>query len=190
MVSTESRVAANYRDGIEVSYGAEAALERVLPDLAAAPDLNGVLAGVTVSSFIDGPAGLRRLPDGTFTDLRALTSMVNCGRPVCRDVDLDEVRDDRPWGRNNPRWQLYAYGPSTAFGTEGARMYTVVWVADDPSETDMDPFTDGGGPENPGRGRLSITAHAYGPAGTRRIIEATVARDERGMRVLSWREPR
>jgi len=197
MVSTESRVAANYRDGIEVSYGAAAALERVLPDLAAA-DLNGVLAGVTVSSFIDGPAGLRRLPDGTFTDLRALTSMVNCGRPVCRDVDLDEVRDDRPWGRNNPRWQLYAYGPSTVFGTEGVRMYTVVWVADDPSETDMDPFTDGGPStllgagveENPGRGRLSITAHAYGPAGTRRIIEATVARDERGMRVLSWREAR
>jgi len=189
MVSTESRVAANYRDGIEVSYGAAAALERVLPDLAAA-DLNGVLAGVTVSSFIDGPAGLRRLPDGTFTDLRALTSMVNCGRPVCRDVDLDEVRDDRPWGRNNPRWQLYAYGPSTVFGTEGVGMYMVVWVADDPSETDMDPFTDGGGPENPGRGRLSITAHAYGPAATRRIIEATVARDEGGMRVLSWREAR
>jgi hypothetical protein len=190
MVSTESRVAANYRDGIEVSYGAAAVLERVLPDLAAATDLNGVLAGLTVSSFIDGPAGLRRLPDGTFTDLRALTSMVNCGRPVCSDVDLDEVRDDRPWGRNNPRWQLYAYGPSTAFGTEGARMYTVVWVADDPSETDMDPFTDGGGPENPGWGRLSITAHAYGPAGTRRIIGATVARDEHGMRVLSWREAR
>jgi hypothetical protein len=190
MVSTESRVAANYRDGIEVSYGVAAALERVLPDLAAAADLNGVLAGVTVSSFIDGPAGLRRLPDGTFTDLRALTSMVNCGRTVCRDVDLDEVRDDRPWGRNNPRWQLYAYGPSTVFGTEGAGMYMVVWVADDQSETDMDPFTDGGGPENPGRGRLSITAHAYGPAGTRRIIEATVARDERGMRVLSWREAR
>jgi len=190
MVSTESRVAANYRDGIEVSYGAAAALERVLPDLAAAADLNGVLAGVIVSSFIDGPAGLRRLPDSTFTDLRALTSMVNCGRPVCRAVDLDEVRDDRPWGRNNPRWQLYAYGPSTVFGTEGVGMYMVIWVADDPSETDMDPFTDGGGPENPGRGRLSITAHAYGQAGTRRIIEATVAKDERGMRVLSWREAR
>ena len=89
-------------------------------------------------------------------------------------------------------------GPSTVFGTEGVRIYTVVWVADDPSETDMDPFTDGGPStllgagveENPGRRRLSITAHAYGPAGTRRIIEATVARDERGMRVLSWREAR
>jgi type IV pilus assembly PilX-like protein len=190
MVSTESRVAANYRDGIEVSYAAAAALERVLPELAAEPDLDTVLAGVSVSSFIDGPAGLRRLPDGTFTDLRALTSIVNCGLPMCTDVDLDQVREDRPWGLNNPRWQLYAYGPSTALGADRARVYAIVWVADDPSETDMDPFIDGGGAENPGRGRLSITAHAYGPAGTRRMVEATVARDARGMRVLSWREIR
>jgi Tfp pilus assembly protein PilX len=45
MVSTESRVAANYRDGMEAYYGAEAALERVLPDLAAQPDFSVVLAG-------------------------------------------------------------------------------------------------------------------------------------------------
>jgi hypothetical protein len=195
MVSTESRVAANYRDGIEVLYGAEAALERVLPDLAATPDLNAVLAGVVVSSFIDGPAGVRRMPDSTFTDLRALTSMVNCGRPVCSDLDLDEVREDRPWGRNNPRWQLYAYGrltadPSTTVGAGGAWLYAVVWVADDSSETDLDPFTDGGGADNPGRGRLALTAHAYGPNGTRRIIEATVVRGEQGLTVLSWREIR
>jgi hypothetical protein len=203
MVSTESRVAANYRDGIEVLYGAEGALERALPDLAAAPDLNAVLAGATTSSFIDGPAGVRRMPDGTFTDLRALTSTVNCGRPVCSDVDLDEVRDERPWGPNNPRWQLYAYGrltadPSTTLGAGGAWVYAAVWVADDPSETDQDPFTDGGpstlpgaeDEDNPGRGRLALTAHAYGPNGTRRVIEATVSRGEQGFRVLSWREIR
>lgn len=192
LVSTESRVTANYRDGLEVFYGAEAALERVLPDLAAEPDPNRVLTGLSISSLSDGPPGLRRLPDGTFMDLHALTSMLNCGRPVCGDVDLDEAREDRPWGRNNPRWQLYGYGPSTALGagTGQARVYTVVWVADDPSETDMDPFTDGGGEENPGRGRLVITAHGYGPSSTRRVIEATVGRDERGFRVLSWREIR
>jgi hypothetical protein len=115
MVSTESRVAANYRDGIEVLYGADAALERVLPDLAAAPDLNAVLAGTTVSTFIDGPAGTRRMPDGTFTDLRALTSMVNCGRPVCSDVDLDEVRDDRPWVNS---------GSASSRGARFAKLHT------------------------------------------------------------------
>lgn len=191
MVSTESRVAANYRDGIEVLYGADAALERVLPDLVAESDLNAVLAGLTLSSFIDGPAGMRRMPDGTFTDLRALTSMVNCGRPVCRDVDLDEVRDDRPWGQSNPRWQLYAYGRLAALAAGGAAgVYVVVWVADDPSETDMDPFTDGGGEDNPGRGRLMVTAHAYGSNGTRRVVEATVALGDPGFSVLSWREIR
>lgn len=192
LVSTESRVTANYRDGLEVFYGAEGALERVLPELAAEPDPNRVLTGLALSSFNDGPPGLRRLPDGTFMDLHALTSMLNCGRPVCSDVDLDEVREDRPWGRNNPRWQLYGYGrsPGLAAGSGQARVYTVVWVADDPSETDMDPFVDGGGVENPGRGRLVVTAHGYGPASTRRVIEATVGWDERGFKVLSWREVR
>ena len=82
---------------------------------------------------------------------------------------------------------LYGYGPDCARATRVC--YTVVWVADDPSETDMDPLTDGGesgGAENPGRGRLSITAHGYGPAGTRRIVEATVGRAEAVAR-LSWR---
>lgn len=185
MVSTESQVAANYRDGIETFYGAQASLERVLPDLAAA-DFTAILAGMSVSSFVDGPAGLRRLPDGTFTDLHALTGMLNCGRAVCADADLDEASEGRPWGRNNPRWQLYGHGRLPGDG----RVYGVVWAADDPSETDMDPFTDGAGDDNPGRGRLSITAYAFGPAGTLRIIEATVARDTLGLSVLSWREVR
>lgn len=164
LASTESRVTAAYRDGLEVLYGAEAALERVLPDLAAENDLNRVLTGAATSSFTDGPPGLRRLPDATFTDLHALTAMENCG-------------------------QLYGYGRLPG----GSRVYAVVWVADDPSETDQDPFTDGGegdGVENPGRGRLSLTAHAFGPAGTRRVIEASVAVNENGLHVISWREVR
>jgi hypothetical protein len=188
MVSTESRVAATYRDGMEVLYGAEAALNWVLPDLAAEADPNLVLAGEAVSAFTDGPPGLRQLPDGTLMDLHALTAMLNCGRPVCSDADLDEAREDRPWGRNNPRWQLYGYGPLSTLGD--TRVYAVVWIADDPSETDGDALTDGGGADNPGRGRLRLTAHGYGPSGTRRILEATVTKSERGTSLLSWREVR
>jgi len=196
MVSTESRITANYRDGLEVRYGAEAALERVLPDLAAEPDPDRVLAGVSVSAFIDGPPGLRRLPDGTFADLHALTSTLNCGRPVCSDDDLNESRDDRPWGTNNPRWRLYGYGPSARLGAGPSiapgesRFYAVVWVADDQSETDGDPLRDGADDENPGRGRFSLIAHGYGFAGTRRVVEATVAKDGAALRILSWREVR
>jgi len=185
IVSTESRVTAHYRDGIEVLYGASAALERVLPDLAAELDPNRVLNGTSVSSFNDGPPGARRLPDGTFADLHALTLALNCGTPVCSDDDLNESRDDRPWGANNPRWQLYGYGPLSA----DSRVYTVIWLADDPS-ADGDPFTDGAGDENPGRGRFSLTAHGYGPAGSRRVVEATVAKEDANVRVLSWRELR
>jgi hypothetical protein len=183
LVSTEARVAAAYRDGLEVSYGAEAALQRVLPDLAAEPALDRALAGLAMSSFVDGPPGTRRLPDGTFMDLHTLTAMMTCGLSVCRDADLDDRRVERPWGSNNPRWQLYGYGGDS-------RVYAVVWIADDSSETDGDPFIDGGGVDNPGRGRLSITVHGYGFAGTRRIVEATVSIREHSLTLLSWREIR
>ena len=188
MVSTESRVAAGFRDGIETLYGAEAAIERVLPDLAAEPDVGRVLTGLALSSFVDGPPGLRRLPDGTFADLHALTALVNCGRPVCRDADLDETREDRPWGANNPRWQLYGYGRLPG----DAQVYAIVWIGDDPSETDGNPLADGGedAAENPGLGRLGLIAHGYGLAGSRRVVEATVARDGKGLlQVISWRTP-
>lgn len=186
LVSTESRVAANYRDGIETLYGADAALQRVLPDVAAETDLAGVLSGTVVSSWTDGPPGRRELPDGTFADLHALTALVNCGKAVCSDADLDEMREERPWGRNNPRWRLYAYGQLPG----DSHVYAVVWIADDQSETDDAPVIDGDGDENPGRGRLSITAHGYGPSGTRRIIEATVVKNGQAVEMISWREIR
>jgi hypothetical protein len=116
--------------------------------------------------------------------------MVNCGRPVCRDVDLDEVRDDRPWGRNNPRWQLYAYGPSTVFRDGGARMYNGRLGGRRPvGRPTWTPLPTAGARES---GPRPVEYHRtrLRAAGTRRIIEATVARDERGMRVLSWREAR
>lgn len=185
LVSTETTVAANYRDGLAALYGAEAALQRVLPDLAAEVDLDRILVGQAVSSFIDGPPGTRQLPNGLFTDLHALTAMLNCGAYSCGVADLDETREDRPWGANNPRWQLYGYG----WLPGEPRVYGVVWVADDASETDGDPWTDGG-EGTAGRGRLSITSHGYGPAGARRMIEATAVKDDRGLRLLSWREIR
>jgi hypothetical protein len=135
-------------------------------------------------------------PDGTSVDLHSLTAMVSCGRAMCSDADLDAEGDDRPWGPNNPRWRLYAYGSVEARAAGPARepkVYQVVWIADDPSETDGDPTRDGGavaGAESPGRGRLSLLAHGYGRSGTRRIVEATVMVDDEGSRLVSWREVR
>ena len=105
---------------------------------------------------------------------------------TCGDADLIAVTDDRPWGANNPRWQLYAYGPMEDMvptATINSRNYVIVWVADDPSECDNLPLTDGGAPVAPcttnrGTGVLTMLAHAYGPDGVRRVIEVTVARTD------------
>ena len=77
-------------------------------------------------------------------------------------------------------------------GTVESAVYVVVWVADDPLETDGQPLIDGDttvGP-NPGAGLLQVLVHAYGVGGTRRVIEATLRRGDSRSRVLSWRELR
>jgi hypothetical protein len=195
MTSTEARVSAVYRDGLEALYAVDAAVERAIADLATEPDINRLLTGLVASAFNDGRPGWRTWPDGTSVDLRQLTAMVSCGQIVCSDADLDAYSEERPWGRNNPRWQLYAYGPLANLAPDVAgssRVYVVVWIADDPSENDGQPLLDGemGEGENIGRGRLSVLAHGYGSAGARRVIEATVARNGTRARILSWREIR
>jgi hypothetical protein len=96
---------------------------------------------------------------------------------------MDAYTDERPWGVNNPRWQLYAYGPLDEMlptETLNSNMYVVVWIADDPSDNDDKPLIDGdtAAGVNPGKGVLSMLAHAYGPSGVRRVIEVTIARTD------------
>jgi PilX N-terminal len=186
--TTETRIAGNFREGHEALYAADAGVERVMSDLLTVPDWNTVVAGTVTSAFIDGPpAGSRTLPDGSELNLTEATNMLRCGKlTACSNADMDALTDDRPWGRNNPRWQLYAYGKLediTPMETVNSLMYVVVWVADDPSECDNDPLRDGGAPANPctvnqGSGVLAMVAHAYGPSGVKRVIEVTVARTD------------
>jgi hypothetical protein len=180
---TETKISGNYSRGTEALYAADAAVERVMQDLLTVPDWNNVLSGAVTSSFIDGTAsGTRTLPDGTTLNLTQLTNMIRCSKTTtCSDADLNAFTDERPWGTNNPRWQLYAYGPlndmlPTASIDSG--MYVVLWVGDDPADEDGLPLVDGGGTDNAGKGVLSILAHAYGPGGVRRVIEVTIARTD------------
>lgn len=202
-ITTMSEVAGarNYRDGTEALYAADGAIERVIQDLRTAPDWNGVLAGAMTSAFIDGPTfGVRDTVAGRL-DLTEATSIMRCGKATsCSDGDMTERTDDRPWGPNNPRWQLYASGSMADMlpGAIASSMYVVVWIGDDPSDNDDDPLLDGGPPpegatpaENPGLGILALQAHAYGPGGVRRVVEVTVGRTPaNGVRILSWRELR
>jgi hypothetical protein len=131
------------------------------------------------------------------------TNRLRCGgASACGDADMDAVTAARPWGRNNPRWTLWASGDLAALVADASapRAYVLVWVADDPSENDAQPLRDGArpavvdaaNPSNPGRGALWLHARAYGPSGTRRTVEAIVERDGRWpatqLRLRVWRE--
>lgn len=184
--TTETSIAANFRDGGEALYAADAGVERVMQDLLTVSDWNKVLQGTIQSAFIDGaPSGTRTLGDGTAIDLAQATSMINCGKTTaCGASEMNAFTDERPWSTNNPRWQLYAYGPlediltgSTA-ASINSQMYVIVWIGDDPSENDDDPTTDGNASTNPGSGVLALRAEAFGPGGAHRVIETTVARTD------------
>jgi hypothetical protein len=177
---TETRVAANHQRGVEAQYAAEAAVERAAHELRVAPDWNAFLGGLSRSAVVDGSSP---------------------------DADVVTTPDAHLHGAaNDPVWQLFAYGPLTSFlpsGMSPPPIYVVVWVGDDAAENDGDPRRDGGPPAgcdvvadpscadaNPGRGVIEVLAQATGLDGTRRTIQATLARGEEssGGRIVSWRQ--
>ena len=194
-IDTETRIAATYQWSAETLYAADAAIERAIQELTGLPDWTPVLAGAEASSMIDGSPGARLLSDGSRLDLNEQTDLLNCGHVSCSAADLADVTADRPWGSNNPEWQLYGHAPlaslSPSSGVE-SRMYVMVWVADDPLETDGQPRIDGDethGP-NPGAGLMQLRAQSYGPSGARRTIEVTLRRVDSRVDVIAWREIR
>ena len=194
VTTTEARVAHSYSSGSESFYAADAALELAVHELAQQADWNRVLDGSASSSFVDPAMASNVWPGGQGWTSAQATAHVTCARTSCSTIDMDTRTLERPWGPNNPRWRLFAYGPLSAMsrsGTIDSAEYVAVWVGDDPLENDDDPLLDGDesrGP-NPGRGVLTLLVHAYGIS-TVRVMEATVARAANGVRVVSWREVR
>jgi PilX N-terminal len=193
--STETIIASNFRNSEEGLYSADAAIERVMDDLLTVPDWNTVLAAgsPTRSAFVDGaPNGDRTLVDGSKINLDDVVALANCGHAgSCSPSELTtNSTGERPWGANNPVWQLYAYGPVNSLlptSTINSSFYVTVLVADDPSENDDDPRHDGvtpcptppdGSACNAGSGVLSLRAEAFGPRGAHKVIEVTVARTD------------
>ena len=159
--NTEATIAANFRSGNETLYAADAALERVVQDLLMAPRWNDVLAGTLQSAFVDGSL-TPTTPYGERLDLNVITARLQT------ESDAGD-----PWGPNNPEWRLFAYGPLSEMLSASIQSltYVAVWVADDPSETDDDPAADG-------NGVVTVRAEAWGPHGTHRTIEVTLARTD------------
>jgi PilX N-terminal len=160
--STETAISSNYRNGQEALYAADAAVERVVQDLLMIPRWNDILSGTSQSGFVDGSSSAQKtLPGGGVMTLTAATAALQA------DTDTQNL-----WGPNNPRWQLFAWGPLADMLPNDqidSPMYVGVWVSDDPAETDGNPLADT-------NGTLTLHAEAYGPNGSRKVVEITVAR--------------
>ncbi len=191
--ATESRITRNFRNDIEAFYAADAVLERAVDELRAVGDWNLLLSGAARSAFVDGePRGTRVLADGKTIDLAEVLNDANCRKVGgCSAAAMDAITAERPWGANNPRWQPFAWGylndlvPTV---TVKSRFYALVMVADDPSECDDNPLVDGGAvvscpasaKANPGAGVIAVRAEAFGPFGSHRAVELTLAQVPRG----------
>ena len=194
--------AGNLAGSVGIFYAAEAGIEIAAHHLAQVDDWNQVLAGAQQSGFADGPpGGVRGIPGGGGVDLTAATNQLNCGKSTdCTAAQMNANSRERPWGPNNPQWKLFVYGPMDRL-TQLARpapCYLVVWIADDSREQDGDPLSDAVEYAS-GHGIVRVHAEAYGVAGSRRAIEAELARicpaGEAepclpGIRVQSWQELR
>jgi hypothetical protein len=203
VTTVEIDVAANTVDGTQTLALAEAAAERVVSDLSGLPSWDAALAGTVTSPFFDGDTGSRFF-GGTRVDLTRETALLLCDAITCAGRSLDAVTANRPWGRNNPRWRVFASGPAAGLVGAGPGVrpgYAVVWIGDDPAENDANPLRDGGPPVaeagtrvNRGLDVITLRVTAWGVRGARRELELTVERADfqghGGLRLRVWRELR
>ncbi len=183
--STETMIAAHFRDHLEARYAADVMLARGIDEMAAVGDWNLVTAGAVQSAWVDGaPSGVRLLSDGSTLDLEQAVNLANCQKLIaCVPAQLAAVTDDRPWGANNPLWRPYAYGPLRNMMAPGAidSPYYVLLLA-------------GNGPAD---ALLALRAEAFGARGAHAVVEATAdktdyndAPGQVAVKILSWREVR
>lgn len=193
----------NLSGSVAMLFAADAGIELAARDLALAANWNAVLAGSERGSVTDGAAsGIRQIPGGGSVDLTAATNQLNCGKATtCTAAQMNANSRERPWGTNNPRWQLYAFGQMAQFAdfSRPAPCYLIVWIADDGREADGNPAVDAPSDAQPGHGIVRVRAEAYGVAGSRRALEAELVRVcpdgpgqpcLPGIRVQSWQELR
>jgi hypothetical protein len=164
VTNTETLITANYREGEDALYAADAGVERVMQDLLLSPRWNDILSGVSnaKSGFYDGATSVT-LGDGSTLSVAAATSALQAA------TDAANI-----WGPNDPVWRVYASGHMSDMLPGGAvpnETYVIAWVGDDPSDNDSNPLADA-------NGVLSLHVEAYGPNGARKVIETTVARSD------------
>lgn len=189
--STDILIAGAFRDRRAAVYAADAAVARAIDELAAYADWNVLLGGAVSPVLADGPPfGTRALADGSTIDFAQIVNMANCEKPTpCTSADLEAVSARRPWGANNPVWQLYAYGPLRSLLAPAAGdqpWYVVLMLGDDPLRNED---------------AIALRAEAFGRRSAHAAIEVAAARPPAAavsngggsppaMTILSWREVR
>jgi hypothetical protein len=176
LTSTEALVATNFRDAADTLYAAEAGADHLVRELQGPAAWTDWLTGATASALDDGTLA-PTLPSNRVVSLVSLSA------------DLQAESDAAAaWGANDPRWRLVAHGPVSALAPAGrpASGYVIVWLADDPAESDGDPWRDT-------NGIVLVRARALGRGAASRSVNLVVANNVAGgagasaVRVLSWR---
>lgn len=168
--NAERQIAGNARGAAATALAADAALEGVLLELAAAPDWSPLLAG-GVSVFHD-TTHRPTTPSRVVVDLDQVTSEIQA-----------DASATYPLGVNTPAWRLFGWGPLTGLAglpASDGGAYVAVWIADDPADADGSASTDA-------NGTMMLHSEAFGFGATRRSADAVIARAPIGVRVLSWR---
>jgi hypothetical protein len=168
MSNTETQISANFRNSQEALYAADAAVERVVQDLLLIPRWNDILAAGSPAQVSATPSGF--FDTTTSPTIPASGQMINL---ITATQKMQSASDTlNLWGPNNPTWRLFASGQLAAMlpnNVIDSQMYMAVWVADDPADNDGNPLVDS-------NGTVTLHAEAYGPGGTRKVLEVTVAR--------------
>jgi hypothetical protein len=172
---TETAVAAAYRQGVEMFYVADAAVEFAIRDLAGRDDWDAVLSGDESSALVDGAPGGPRQVGARMIDLTRATAEVEA-LLAARAAPPDTPAQLYAWSRFDRLVPAAAARPPA---------YVCVWVA----------ALTGGEEDDPPVRLLYVAGRAYGATGGQRTVLVTVARpidpdEPQIVQVRSWEEPR
>ena len=168
--SSERQIAGNARGAAATQLAAAAAIEGMLPEIAASPDWSVLLSTATswLHDATHRPISLSR----TIIDLDQIGTEIQ-----------SEAAATYALGANTPRWHLFAWGPLTRLAgldAVASGAYVAVWIADDPADADNSATNDA-------NGTIMVHSEAFGFGATRRSVDAVIARAPTGVRILSWR---
>ena len=182
---TETMITANYRDGGEAMYAADAGVERAMQDLLTVADWNRILSGARAVAVHRRSAERHANASGGggTINLTATTNLLNCNKvTTCtrrRDERLHETS-----GRGRRTTRAGSCSPtrrSTPSSTPAPSRRRSTWWSGSPTTSrriDDDP--DDGRPVDarPAAGMLLMRAEAFGPDGAHSVIEVTIGRTD------------